>query len=52
MSPLLQEMQVTLDERTVKLSEQLHKTMADLANGDVDSALQYAHNSRVIYGTY
>lgn len=46
MFPLLQEMQVTLDERTVKLSEQLHKTIADLATGDVDSALQYAHNSR------
>ncbi|KAJ9110207.1 hypothetical protein QFC20_003059 [Naganishia adeliensis] len=38
---LQQEMRVTLDERTVKLSEQLHRTMADLASGDVDSALQW-----------
>jgi hypothetical protein len=35
-----QEMMVTLDERTVELSQQLHRTIADLANGDVDSALQ------------
>lgn len=41
-----QEMQVTLDERTVKLSEQLHKTMVDLASGDVDSALQCVRLAR------
>ncbi|KAJ9125426.1 hypothetical protein QFC22_000387 [Naganishia vaughanmartiniae] len=35
------EMKVTLDERTVELSQQLHRTMSDLANGDVDSALQW-----------
>lgn len=36
----LQDMEVELDERTVQLSEQLHKTMADLASGNVESALQ------------
>ncbi|KAJ9109085.1 hypothetical protein QFC21_000413 [Naganishia friedmannii] len=40
---LQEEMSVTLDERTVELSQQLHKTMADLANGDVDSALHSIH---------
>ncbi|KAJ9109752.1 hypothetical protein QFC19_001982 [Naganishia cerealis] len=38
---LQEEMGVTLDERTVELSQQLHKTVSDLTNGNVDSALQW-----------
>jgi hypothetical protein len=39
-------MKVTLDERTVQLSQQLHKTMADLASGNVETALQYVRDQK------